>query len=166
MIDNVDVTQWLPRDTPIINRFRAAKGDIDGHVVDGRMVSIQVVDVTIASELLYKRIIENHHYECGISLIELLNAQRAMSGYKKSSIYLEQFGGLVTTKEAHDILCAIRQHMGSDTIKVIEYTYDKKAAPDTLIKNSEGQEFYRECFDLLMEASDIGMSVINSEKRA
>lgn len=171
--ETIDTTQWLPRNTPVINPYRAAKGDIDGHVVDGKVVAASVKDITILACLITKGFLEEYHRECAMSFLELRNALFGKLQYKLNISSLQNILGAAVERAA--LQEAFEDVMRALTIRrarVIEYACSK-AYPQTDLKKPETdmmgiaeKNAYRECFDLMSNLMDEMRETLNGKENA
>lgn len=162
LTEAIDTTQWLPRNSPIINPYRAAKGDIDGHLIDGRIASVRVVDKNIANTLLHKGFIEDYHMAYGLALMDIIRISRGASLIKANSIYGDVFGGELSDNMAGKLMYMLRKKIGSNNIKILERAFNETEDADC--NTIAGLNAYRNCFELLVKSMDDAREELAQEK--
>jgi hypothetical protein len=159
--DVLDTTQFLPEkwfnpktlkeeQYPIVNSFRAAKGDL----IENDKNSAQVRDNTIAGFLLRRGFLEEYHLQAATTLMEMRCALLNRSSYKLNSMMVfkgDESEG-VSINVALDMLDSITRDIKLSRIKIIEYAHNSPWEGDNACLVIEGINVYRECFEALLEA--------------
>ncbi|WP_020469708.1 hypothetical protein [Zavarzinella formosa] len=94
MVDGIDSSQWLPRNSSVINACRANKGDLDITVSDGRISNATIKDGSLLGWMVERGILDELHRSYAMILMDMRITFRRQTAYKSNSIYaLEFFSG-------------------------------------------------------------------------
>lgn len=162
--ETIDQTQFLPRNAPIVNRFRAAKGDIDGHIMDGKVVSASVKDSSILAELITRGFLEEYHKPYGLMIIDLRSGDIRQLRHKSNAIFMTLMsdGGL-SSRHAGQMYELIIKPFTLRRYRIIEHACNAEYANDAAAHHIAGIEAYRQCFELLVSLTDSAIEKIKDE---
>lgn len=104
----MDESQELPPNSPLVNPYRLAKGDLDIHQNSKGIIDAawQRRDALI-DYLIALRILEDHHAYYAMVFYDLRRAFRRRVSYKSNSIYAAEFFG-ADTSDGHFETCYLR----------------------------------------------------------
>lgn len=149
----IDVSQWLPRNAPVVNRFRLAQGDLTGNIDPDtkRITHAEVCDKSIARKLIEIGFLEEFHRYYGLTLLDLQKAFYGPLNAKSNSIYIAMISERnVPSNHAANMYSKISRKMAGNGIKIIVEAMDQpyKQIPIWAIN------VYREEFERLVTVMD------------
>ena len=167
----IDVTQWLPRGAAVVNSFRMAQGDLDGHVVTddrgARITHARTKDITILRNLIERGFLEEFHVWYGTTYMELRNSLYGQLMAKSTMSFLSELAGDpkagISNSNAHRMACEVMREVGLDTGKVIERAYSQPYAGDAAAKFMPGINSYRMAFEKLVSCTDAAIRKVKDE---
>jgi hypothetical protein len=159
MTENIDSSQWLPRNSPVVNPYRMAQGDLDGVVrgqgAEAHIAHAQVQDFTILADLIRRGFLEEHHRAYGMCFLELQHAFTARLRYKANSIFLEGvMGAPIPSALAEALYLRTLRDITRIRARIIERACLHLAETDTACKIIQGINAYQESFDWLVRVTD------------
>jgi hypothetical protein len=175
----IDHTQFLPRETPVVNGEWISKHGIKLKYADGihesssAWVKVSGGIVTQASEkdnsilnyLVTFGFIEICHMDCALSYMELRHAYTSKSSYKSNSIYLSKFitGADISKRDVERVYEYIFSGIGKKAEKLVIYACDEKCDSKSGCQNEPVANAYRKALETLLAASDEIWSTIKQE---
>lgn len=160
MTETIDTTQWLPRTSPVVNAYRIAQGNIDGHVVDGRIASLRVVERTIAHILIAEGFLEEYHLSYGLDLIELRNALYGLLNAKTSAFMFMRGDSSLKRNHAEQVYNQVMQDITLPAYRIIEHACNELARNEMHIAE---KEVYRKCFEALERSMDSALEKLRED---
>lgn len=160
MSETLDVTQFLPRDISIINRYRADKGDLEGRVEgEGKQQRITAAwspDVTIMGWMLTRGFLDPHHEVYAMAFMEMRHAWLSKIGYKSNSIFmaLRDVMGSIENHSVSEMYDNVRREMGGDVEKILIQAITLPANSNEAMCNAMCGELYHKKFGQLVDAID------------
>ncbi len=164
MQDNIDTTEWLPRNAPVVNPYRLQHGDLQGRVEDGRITYAEVADTSVLADLIRRGFLEEYHREAAMSFLELRNAFFGPLQHRLNATVLEQITGLpVNRVTARDALDEIMLGLKLFRARIIEHACNVSAGEDAACQTIAGINAYQDCFEMLLKLSDDVWTSIRKE---
>lgn len=167
-MDNIDTKEWLPRDVPVINRFRQQHGDLDGIVSgsenDKRITQAWQRDGTIIRVLIIKGFMDEIHLNYALDLLDLKNTTFGALNAKTAAFMHSPGDASLRRNQAEELYCGIIRRISLSDCRMIEsacstpYPYDfthldKYGEPEDKMSIEE-KNVYRACFQNLMDVFD------------
>ena len=124
-MSEVDQNQWLPRGTPVVNKYRMQHGDLDGKI-DGtdktrRITAAWVRDETIARRLIQTGFLSEYHLEYGNDYMELRNALYGQLDAKGNfSMFLPDGISDSSVRNAERFFRKVQKQIGKTTERIIK----------------------------------------------
>lgn len=150
----IDSTQWLPRDIPVINKFRESKGDLEGRIEgDGKNTRITAawsLNKTALDRLMDAGFLEMHHKIYAMSLLDLKRAYDARNGLRWCIVNGAEEANLSAGDAAncYDTVCVrIDRNISVHLIRAAE-EFTNTDMP------AEEANVFRKWFDRLVEIMD------------
>jgi hypothetical protein len=167
-IDGSDSTQWLERNSSVVNAFRMAKGDMDGDVKTVGSETIithaSVRDVSVLASLIDRGFLEEHHRSYAYTLLMLKDSFSGRLTYKLNGVFMEGvFGDPLSNTRAARMYDDITRDINLKRIRIIEAACNEPAATDAACKTIAGINAYRQCFEMLVRAVDDARRKLRAE---
>lgn len=174
MNENIDTTQWLPRNTPVINTFRDAQGDLRGEV---KYITVpkgngteeipivtyaEVRDVSTLAKLIELGYLDHYHRWYGLTLLELSLGFAGPTGFKiNSAALVDALGGGVSKNQAGKMYDDIIRQFTLPRKRLVEKACNEMA--DDTLEQEMVCNAYRQCFELLVCITDEVISKTKEE---
>lgn len=155
-----DHTQYInPRKTPLVNASRMNKGDMKADVIDGHIRRANVIDNTIARNLVTRGFIEDFHYDYALDLMELRNALYGQLNAKTSlSLFINGGDVRISRSKALDIYEDVIRMIKRSGEKIIVRACTVDYEKDATAKMIQGITVYRNTFLALADALEEAIS--------
>lgn len=161
MNEVIDTTQWLPRNSPVVNAFRMAHGDLDGVInSSGEVMKARRRDDTIAQRLIALGYLEDYHFSYGLALLDLQKAFYGRLSAKINSVYLAMLADEgISSRNAAKMYEYITAPLKLFRVRIIERACNE---PYYAMSSAETNA-YRECFELLTTLTDEAIKKVKYE---
>ncbi len=144
----------------LITPARLAKGDLAVATnLRGKISRAIPANLTIAKELIRRRVFPYHYEIYGVGFLELRNAFRAPWAVRSSAVLLEQWGVGVSCSKANEVYENVCRRLGLRRIWVIEFVLEQMKDRE----DAQRHDMYKDCFDHLIEAMDEERSKLQQE---
>lgn len=164
MTETLDASQYLKRGEPVINSFRASKGDMDGKVSNGRIAIASVIDKTIVGNLVERGFIESYQKDLALDLMELRNALFGALNAKTSlSLFINGGDKRVSRDDATSIYETVVRAIKRNGERIIVHACTTDYEKDTAAKTINGITVYVQQFNKLTKAMDDAIAGINKD---
>ncbi len=153
-MSEIDTTQWLKRDKPIINSFRLQHGDIRPYQDEtGRIIGASSLVVTILDWFLKNGFLEMHHQAYTMTFLDLKRAHEAGMGLRWCPVNGREEAHLSAgdAQQCYDIIC---KEIGRKKIPAIVHIAEELAGDNAGICTANVAAVMRVEFDRLVDIMD------------
>lgn len=149
-----DPRYWLPQ-SPIVNDFRAAQGDLNcSRNIKGEVTHAETKKNTILHSLIERGFLEYFHTGYGDTLLELHHGFSSRLRHKVNAVFIDQIMGMVSHGEASDMYDEIVRELTFSRVRIIVHACNDAEDIDAACHVMAGINVYRDCFDRLVRALD------------
>ncbi len=119
VIDGIDSSQWLPRNSSVVKPERIAKGDMEVTLRDGRIAAAQVIDHSLLGELITRAVLDEHHRYYASVFLDMRRYFRRAVGYRGNPIYAREFFSVSNSGILETLYLRVCRLIGRDHERVI-----------------------------------------------
>lgn len=179
-VQGLDASQFLPRNTPVVNiewvkrhsiKIPYAAGVYESPTAwvkigpQGEITHASEKDATIINYLVGAGYIDTCHMEASLSFMELRHAYQSKSGFKSNSVYLAKFGDGTISKadveRAYEYIC---NELENKSVKLVVYACNEVCDEKSGCQKAQVCNIYRLIMERLLEASDKIWRIIKAEE--
>ncbi|WP_020474547.1 hypothetical protein [Zavarzinella formosa] len=156
MVDGIDSSQWLPRNSSVINAQRANKGDLDITVSDGRISNATIKDGSLLGWMVERGILDELHRSYAMILMDMRITFRRQTGYKSNSIYALEFFSGSNSRILETLYLRVCRRIAGPTEQTVIHAMSRNA-PETrhdMTAVWDSRHTYLAAFDRLVGALD------------
>ena len=144
----------LPRDVPMISKYRQQHGDITGRVDAGRITAAWAVDTSLAAQMVSTGKLSAYHIGCGLDYIELRNALYGALQVRTSAFMYSLGDCSLKRKDALEIYEAIREGVGGGNEKILVIALDPLSTDPKFSLSLTNLNQIQHVFNLLVETTE------------
>lgn len=124
-MSGIDQNQWLPRGTPVVNKYRMQHGDLDGRIGETdktkRIAEAWVRDETIARRLVQTGFLSEYHLEYGNDYLEMRSAVYGHLDAKGNfSMFLPDGISDISVRNVERFFKKIQKEIGKTTENIVK----------------------------------------------
>jgi hypothetical protein len=167
-METLDHTQFLPRGTPVVNKYRMQHGDLDGKVEGSgkemRITGAWAKDNTVIRRLIRAGFLEEYHLMYGLTLLDLRKSLYGKLGAKSNAVYIAMMGDEPITRGYaarmyEDVTIQITLPVTRIIFRAIQTEVDK--APECHV--IQAINVYMRSFEKLVTVTDDVVAIIKAE---